>query len=181
MKSIAAFLAAIFLLACLVLPVSSLEWKVLTISEKNLSIDMGPSFEIISNEFDASDDGMVLHSFTINNSAEAGSSAFISIMSIYDKVLNKMSPGALSELFLIVLMDAFEEDGATNIGQWNASDRWDRNVTVYTMSPVDEDVQMFNGTYDISFWNLDKTTYALMVSSFDKDNTTQIIKTLVVS
>ena len=60
MKSIAAFLATIFLLACLVLPVSSLESKVLTISEKNLSIDLGPSFEIISNEFDASDNGMIL-------------------------------------------------------------------------------------------------------------------------
>jgi hypothetical protein len=49
------------------------------------------------------------------------------------------------------------------------------------MSSGDEDAQMPHGVYNISIWNLDSTTYALLVSSFDEYNTTQIIKTLTVS
>jgi hypothetical protein len=92
-----------------------------------------------------------------------------------------MNPDALSELFLIGGVEAAKENGDTEIGKWMAADSRGRNVSVTTMSSGDEDVQMPNGVYNISIWNLDSTTYALLVSSLDVDNTTQIIKTLAVS
>jgi hypothetical protein len=40
---------------------------------------------------------------------------------------------------------------------------------------------MVGGSYDMAVWELDSSTYAVMVSLFDRDNTTQVIKTLAVS
>ncbi|MGV8089091.1 MAG: hypothetical protein ACP5OM_02325, partial [Methanothrix sp.] len=98
-----------------------------------------------------------------------------------DEILTKMNPDALSELFLIGGLEAAKENGDTEVGNWTAVDSRGRNVSVTTMSSADKEVQMPNGVYNISIWNLDRTTYALLVSSLDEDNTTQIIKTLAVS
>ena len=100
MKPLAAFLSSILLLACLACPGPALESKVNTVSEKTLSVDLGPSFEINRSALNISDNGMASQDFLINNTASAGS-AFISIMSVYDEVLGKMSPSSLSEIFLI--------------------------------------------------------------------------------
>jgi len=180
MKSLAAFLTGIVLLAGLALPVSALESSVLTVCDKNLSIDIGPSYEIVSSNVDASSSGMISNDFFINDTAQTGS-AVVSILTIFDEILTKMNPDALSELFLIGGVEAAKENGDTEIGKWMAADSRGRNVSVTTMSSGDEDVQMPNGVYNISIWNLDSTTYALLVSSLDVDNTTQIIKTLAVS
>ena len=92
-----------------------------------------------------------------------------------------MSPGALSELFLIGGISAVEARGDTEAGNWTAVDSQGKNVTVYTMNTKDQRVQMLGGSYDIAVWNLDRSTYAVMVSLFDKNNTTQAIKTLAIS
>jgi len=34
------------------------------------------------------------------------------------------------------------------------------------------------GSYDIAVWNLEGSTYALMVSMLDRKNTTEVIRTL---
>ena len=180
MKSLAAFLTGIVLLACLALPVSALESSVLTVCDKNLSIDIGPSYEIVSSNVDARSSGMISNDFIINDTAGNGS-AFVSILTIFDEILTKMNPDALSELFLIGGLEAAKENGDTEVGNWTAVDSRGRNVSVTTMSSADKEVQMPNGVYNISIWNLDSTTYALLVSSLDVDNTTQIIKTLAVS
>ena len=181
MKPFAAFLSAILLLACLALPALALESKVLTISEKTLSVDLGPSFEIDSSALNTSDKGMVSQDFLINNTATAGA-AFVSVISVYDEILGKMSPGSLSELFLIGGMSAVEARGDIEIGNWTAvSSVREMNVTVHTMSTEDERIQMLGGSYDMAVWNLDRSTYVVMVSLLDKDNTTQMIKTLAVS
>jgi hypothetical protein len=88
MKSLAAFLTGIVLLACLALPVSALESSVLTICDKNLSIDIGPSYEIVSSNVDASSSGMISNDFFINDTAQTGS-AFVSILTIFDEILTK--------------------------------------------------------------------------------------------
>ncbi|MCK9587148.1 hypothetical protein [Methanothrix soehngenii] len=180
MKSSAAFLAAIFMLACLAMPVASLESKFLTICEKNLSIDLEPGFEIIYSKFDTSNNEMISNDFFIADNALPGS-ALISIMTVYDEILTKLNPDALSEIFLIGGVEAAKEDGAKEIGKWTAVDSRGRNVSVTTMKTADEDAKMLDGIYNISVWNLDGTNYALLVSSFDEYNTTQIIKTLAVS
>ena len=180
MKPFAAFLLAMLFLACLALPCPALESKVLTVSEKTLSVDLGPSFEIGSSAFNASGKGMASQDFLINNTDTAGA-AFVSVMSVYDEVLGKMSPGSLSELFLVGGMSAVEARGDSEIGNWTAVSGLGKNVTVHTMSTEDERIQMLGGSYDMAVWDLDPSTYVVMVSLFDRDNTTQLIKTLAVS
>ncbi len=179
MKSFAAFLLAVLLVGCLALPAAALESKVLVVSEKNLSIDLGPSFEISMSELNTSDRGMTSQDFLINNTAEAGS-AFISIMSVYDEVLGRISPSSLSDIFLVGSLAAVEERGDSEIGNWTAVDRLGENVTVHTMRTEDERIQMLGGIYDTAVWNLDRSTYVVMVSLLDKDNTTKMIKTLAI-
>ena len=179
MKPLAAFLSSILLLACLALPGTALESKVNTVSEKTLSVDLGPSFEINRSALNISDNGMASQDFLINNTALTGS-AFISIMSVYDEVLGRMSPSSLSELFLIGGMSAVEARGDKETGNWTAVSALGKNVTIHTMSTNDERIQMPGGRYDIAVWDLDRSTYAVMVSLLDRDNTTQIIKTLAV-
>ena len=180
MKHLAIFLPAILLLACLALPAAALESKVLTISERTISADLGPSFEINRSALNISDNGIASQDILINNTASAGS-AFISIMSVYDKVLGKMSPSSLSELFLVGGMSAVEARGDKETGNWTAVSAQGKNVTIHTMSTKDERIKMIGGSYDMAVWDLDRSTYAVLVSLLDRDNTTQIIKTLAVS
>jgi hypothetical protein len=167
------------LLACLALPCTALESKLFTVTESTLSLDLGPSFEISRGEFNASENGMVNQDFMINNTAAPGAT-FISVISVYDDILSRMSPGALSELFLIGGISAVEARGDVEIGNWTAVDHQGNNVTVHTLSTKDERIQMLGGSYDMAVWNLDGPTYAVIVSLFDKNNTTQTIKTLAV-
>ena len=179
MKPLAAFLSSILLLACLALPGTALESKVNTVSEKTLSVDLGPSFEINRSALNISDNGMASQDFLINNTSSAGS-AFISIMSVYDEVMGKMSPSSLSELFLIGGMSAVEARGDAETGNWTAASALGKNVTIHKMSAKDKRIPMPGGRYDIAVWDLDRSTYAVMVSLLDRDNTTQIIKTLAI-
>jgi hypothetical protein len=87
----------------------------------------------------------------------------------------------LSGLFLAAVIEAVGEEGHREIGQWTALDSRGRNVSVTTMKAANESERMPGGIYNISVWNLDSRTYILMASSFDENNTTQIIKTLTIS
>ena len=180
MKLFAALVPAILLLACLALPCTALESKVLTLSEKTLSVDLGPSFEIYKSEFNTSQKGMASQNFLINDTVNKNV-AFLSVMGIYDEIMQRLSPDLLSELFLIGVLSEVESNGDVEIGNWTATDRLGNNVTVHTLSTEDERVQPLGATYDMAIWNLDQTTYVVLVSLFDKNDTIQIIKTLAVS
>jgi hypothetical protein len=179
MKPFAALISAILLLACLALPALALESKVLTVSEKTLSVNLGPNYEINRSTLNTSDNGIASQDFLINNTASAGS-AFISIMSVYDEVLSRMSPHSLSEIFLVGGLAAAEARGDAETGNWTAASALGKNLTIHTMSTKDERIQKVGGSYDIAVWDLDRSTYAVMVSLLDRNNTTQIIKTLAV-
>jgi hypothetical protein len=180
MKPFAALVPAMLLLACLALPCTALESKFFTITEKTISLDLGPGFEMVRGEFNASENGMVSQDFIINNTNASGA-AFVSVMSVYDETMSKMSPGALSELFLIGGISAMEAKDAVEIGNWTAVDHKGNNVTVHTLSTNDERIEMLGGSYDLAVWNLDGPIFAVMVSLFDQNNTTQTIKTLTIS
>ena len=179
MKPFAALMPAILLLACLASPCTALESKFFTVSEKTLSVDLGPSFEIVRGEFNASKDGIVAQEIIINNTAVPGA-AFISLISVYDDILSRTSPGALSEIFLKGSISAVEAKGDEEIGNWTTVDHQGNNVTIHTLISKDERIQMIGGKYDIAVLNLDGPIYAVVISLFDKDNTTQTIKTLAV-
>jgi hypothetical protein len=180
MKPFALFVAAILLLAGLSLPAVALESKFFTIAQKTISLDTGPSFEITKGEFNTSNDGMVQQEFLINDTAMPGA-AFISVMSVYDDLMSRMSGDALSELLLMGGISGVEERGDREIGNWTAVDHLGKNVTVHTMSTMDGRIEELGGRYDMAVWNLGDTTYAVLVSLLDQNNTTQIIKTLAVS
>jgi hypothetical protein len=180
MKTYAALVPAILLLACLALPCTALESKFFTLTEKTISLDLGPGFEMASGEFNTSKNGMVSQDFIINNT-DASGAAFVSVMSVYDETMSKMSTGALSELFLIGGISGVEARGDKEIGNWTAVDHQGNNVTVHTLSTDDERVDMLGGSYDMAVWNLDGRNFAVMVSLFDQNNTTQTIKTLTIS
>ncbi len=179
MKPFAALISAMLLMVCLALPGTALESKFFTVTEKTISLDLGPGFEMVRGEFNASENGMVSQDFIINNT-DASGAAFVSVMSVYDETLSKMSPGALSELFLIGGISGVEARGDQEIGNWTAVDHKGNNVTVHTMNSDDERIEMVGSSYDMAVWNLDGPSFAVMVSLFDKDNTTQAIKTLAV-
>jgi hypothetical protein len=78
-------------------------------------------------------------------------------------------------------MSAVEARGDIEIGNWTAKDRQGMNVTIHTMGTENESIQMLGGSYDMAVWNLDRSTYVVMVSLLDKDNTTKMINTLAIS
>ncbi len=180
MKYFAAFLSAIFILACLALPCMALESRVLTLTEKNLTVDLGPSFELNKSDLNISQKGMISQDFLINDTAKDGV-AFFSVMSVYDELMKRLSPDLLSELFLVGVLSEVEAKGDVEIGNWTAPDTLGNNVTVHTLSTKDLRVKPLGGTYDTAVWNLDQSTYVVLVSFLDENNTTQIIKTLSVS
>ena len=179
MKPFSALLPAILLLASLAIPCLALESTVFTISEKTLFLDLGPNFEINRSELNTSDRGLVSQDFMINNTGTPGA-AFISVMSVYGEVINRMSPSSVSEIFLIGGMAAAEERGDVEIGNWTAVDHQGKNVTVHTLFTKDEGIRQLGGTYDVAVWNLDSSSYAVTTSLLDKNNTTQLIKTLAI-
>ncbi|OPY52747.1 MAG: hypothetical protein A4E49_01698 [Methanosaeta sp. PtaU1.Bin112] len=180
MKPFSVIALAMLLLACLSLPASSLESKFLTVTEKTISLDLGFNFEMAKGEFNTSSNGMVQQEFLINDTATPGA-AFISIMSVYDDIMSRMSSDALSELLLLGGISGAEDRGDREIGRWTAADHQGKNVTVHAMSTKDERIGELGGRYDMAVWNLDGTTYAVMVSLLDQNNTAQIIKTLAIS
>ncbi len=171
---------AILILSCLALPCMALESKFLTVTEKTISLDMSPSFEMVRGEFNTSENGMVGQDFIINNTAAPGAT-FISVLSVYDETMNKLSTAALSEIFLIGGISGVKARGDEETGNWTALDHRGNNVTVHTLSTNDSRIDMLGGSYDMAVWNLDGPSFAVMVSLLDKNNTTQIIKTLEVS
>ena len=180
MKHFSALLPAILLLACLAMPCMALESTVFTISEKTLSVDLGPKLRDRQNgKLNTSDRGLVSQDFIINNTAATGA-AFLSIMSVYDRVMSKVSPRALSEIFLIGGLSEVEARGDVEIGNWTAVDSQGNNVTVHTLSTKDARIQQLGGTYDMAVWSLDRSTYAVTTSLLDKNNTTLMIKTLAI-
>jgi hypothetical protein len=179
MKHFAVFVSTIFILTCLALPCIALESNVFTLTEKTLSVDLGPSFELNKSELNTSQTGIVSQDFLINDIAKE-EVAFLSVMSVYDEMMGMLSPDLLSELFLIGVLSEVESKGDVEIGNWTTTDVLGNNVTVHTLSTEDERVKPLGGTHDTAIWNLDQSTYVVLVSFLDENNTTQLIKTLAV-
>lgn len=179
MNHFAALLSAFLILACLASSSAALESKVLTVTEKTLSVDLGPSFEIFNSKLNTSDKGMSSQDFVINDTTSNGS-AFLSVMSVYDEVIGKLKPSVLTELFLTGGLAGVEARGDRVIENWTATSSLGDNVTVHVLSTNDSRIASLGGKYDVAVWNLDHSDYVVMTSLLDENNTTQIIKTLAI-
>jgi hypothetical protein len=180
MNRFAAIIFAFSLLAGLTSSGAALESKVLMVTEKTLSVDLGPSYEILSSKLNTSDKGMTSQDFIINDTASSGS-AFLSIMSIYDEVMGKLSPGVISEIFLTGGLAGVQERGDREIENWTAMNGLGENVTVHVLSSNDSRIESVGGKYDVAVWNLDGSNYVVMTSLLERNNTTKIIKTLAIN
>lgn len=180
MKTLFALIPAMLLLTCLAEPCTAFESKFFTLSEKTLSVDLGPSFEISKGDFKPGENGTVSQEFLINNTAAPGA-AFLSIISVYDDIMRRMSTDALCELFLIGGLSGVEANGDAEIGNWTAVDFKGKNVTVHTIKSKDEDLSLVGGSYDLAVWNLEGQSYVVLVSLMDRNSTMQTIRTLTTS
>ena len=88
-----------------------------------------------------------------------------------------MMIGGMSSLFSY----SSDLEAGNLTGSWSTVDSKGENVTVNTMDTKGTFLSMFGKNVGVAFWNLDESRYALIMSSFDKNTTSQIIKTLKIS
>jgi len=180
MKSFSALILAMLLLitlASLAFPGVALESVFYTVTEKTLSVDLDPSFEIGQGDLNASDRGMVTQDFFINTTT-VSNAAFISIMSVYDDVLKRLSPENLSKIFEASAVLAVEDKGDGETGNWTATSSLGGEVTVHSISSADPSISPERRSYDMAIWSLGGQNYALVVSLLDRNNTSRMIETM---
>ena len=177
------FLAIAIAFVCLTAPAFSLDARVLTITDKTASLDLGPGFQMEPlGKIDANTSGMVYSNVVINSTDSPGV-ALLSILSLYDQTMMKLRPEVLSEMFLVGVSSKFEESGDTYIGNWSTTSSLGKEVNVYEMATNDTEsvgATSDNGHYYIACWNLDSSVYAIIVSGLGENSTKQAIGTLVV-
>ncbi len=180
MKHFSALISATVILIALVSPGAALDTKFYTVTEKTLSIDLGPSFIIEQGKFDANEDGMITQEFLINNTGAPGS-ALVSITGVYDNELRYLSPSNLSQIFASGVILGMEERGDRVAGNWTAQDSRGGNVTVQSLISQNPENASDSRAYDMAVWNLEGPNYAIVISLLDSDNTTRLINTMTLT
>jgi hypothetical protein len=155
---------------------SALEGTVLTVAERGLSADIPSDFSIYAAEADANTTGIFSSDLMINSTDPEAGRIFLSIFSVYDDVMTRMSPASLSDLFLSAEISTVESHGDAVVANWSAVDRQGQNVTVYTLETPDPRVS--GGSYDMASWSLEGKVQVLMVSTADRNVTENLISTL---
>jgi hypothetical protein len=80
-------------------PSLALNTKVYSLSEHNLSIDLGSGFEVTKKEVDSSSNGSLVQNLMVANSQIKGV-AVLQIIVLYDEALKAIKPAVISELWL---------------------------------------------------------------------------------
>lgn len=185
---------------------ATLDAKVYTLCESNLSINLSDGFKLVPDDNADTSGGSFTQSFTIGNSRIKGT-AMLQIMNVYDEDLKLFgpefisntwkigvgiaaSPGAASSMLSLeddeaylnrFLMKELEGYSDKSIGNWTAIDYKGNNVTVGTINTEGSIVSVFGKTADISHWNIGEDKYAGLISFFDRNTTMQIIGSLRLS
>ncbi len=178
MKRFASMVSALLLLLSLAVAMTgaALEGTVLTVSERGLSADIPSDFRVFTAEVDANNSGRFSYELMINSTDPEAGSIFLSILSVYDDVMRRMSPASLNDLFLSAEISTVESHGDVVVGNWSAIDPQGQNVTVLTLTTPDPRVS--GGAYDMASWNLDEDVQVIMVSTTDSNVTEKLIGTL---
>lgn len=167
-------------LACLASPGTALDSKFFTVTEKTLSLDLGPSFIIEPGKFNFSEDGIVIQEFLINNT-DNGNSALVSVIGVYDPQIKNQSSDDISEIYAAGLILAMENNtGYQLTGNWTALNSQGGNVNGHSMARGNLD-NSSQKTIDVAVWNLEASNYASIMSLLDRDNTTKIINTMTLA
>lgn len=160
---------------------ATLDAKVYTLCEKNISIDLPSNFNLIPNKSASGSEGVFFHGVTITGTGSKGV-AMLVIMDVYDENLKYFDTETLSQLMTgaMSLFSYYSNDLETgNItGNWSTVDANEENVTINTMDTKGTLFSMFGKKIDLAFWNIQDSKYAYMMSTFDKNTTSKIINTL---
>lgn len=171
-------LALLLVLAALTSVCCALDAKVLTVVERNVSLDLGPGYDIISINVNAAEGILSSVVEVLGSGNSSTGSARISIVTPYDLTFKLISPPVFSELFIAGLLSAIADDNKTEIESWSAMDISGQNVTVRTFQEDNVSPTAGEGTMDVAFWSIDDKSYALIASRFDRNVTSRIIGSL---
>jgi hypothetical protein len=177
-------LGALAVLAICSIASATLDSKVFTLCERNLSVNLTPDFRIIPDQSTSSYDGSTPQTFTIAGT-EAKGIGMLLIMDIYDETMNSLDPEALSQSMsdMILSLASYSGDSEMGniIGNWSTVNSQGENVTVDTMDTKGTVFGLYGKAMDMVFWNVDGNSYAYLMSSFDQNVTRQIINTLEIN
>ena len=178
MKRFASMVSALAILLSLAASMNcaAFEETVLTVAERGLSADIPPDIQIFTAEVDANITGIFSSDLMINSSDPEAGRIFLSISSVYDDVMRRMSPSSLSDLFLSAEISQVESHGDVVVGNWSAADYRGQNVPVLIIETPDPRVS--GGSYDMASWSLDGNVIVLMVSTAERNVTEKLIGTL---
>ena len=165
---------------------ATLDAKVYTLCESNLSINMTPGFKMVQDEDADSSEGSLTQGFTIVSTQNKGT-AIVQIMDVYDEDMKLYGPDFISQSWLLgvnigaSILSSDEDYSDKTIGNWSTIDYMGNNVTVSTITTNGSIISVFGKTADISHWNIGEDRYAGLISFFDRDITKQIIGSLHIS
>jgi hypothetical protein len=176
-------LGALAVLAICSIASATLDSKVFTLCERNLSVNLTPDFRITPDPSTSSYDGSA-QAFTIAGT-EAKGIGMLLIMNIYDETMNSLDPEALSQTMTEMVSSLATYSGDSEmgnvIGNWSTIDSQGENITVDTMDTKGTLLGVYGKAMDMVFWNVDGNSYAYLMSTFDQNVTRQIINTLEIN
>ena len=163
---------------------ATLDAKVYTICEKNISINLTPNFRIIPEQSGIdSPSGVFIQGFSIVGTGLKGE-AMLLTMDVYDENTKALGAEVMSQR-LSGVMDYLLSSGDSErdhiIGNWSMVDNNGENVTIYTADTKGTPLSMLGSKADMVIWNIEDSKYALLFSSLGKNVTTQIINTLEIN
>ncbi len=184
MRFLGIILGALVVLAICSVASATLDAKIYTLCEHNISINLTPNFRLIPDQNTENPGGVFGQSFTITSTGSKGI-AMLMTMDIYDENLKALGSEAISQLISggVLAAVSFVSDSGTDniIGNWSTVDSKGENVTIDTMDTKGSPLIIFGKKVDMAFWNIEDSRYAYLMSSFDQNVTRQIINTLEIN
>jgi len=171
---------AIIIVAVCFSPTLALSVKVYSLSEENLTITLGPGFEISQKKVDNSNNGSFDQNLLLTNPHSKGV-AYLQIIDLYDETLKSLDPEAISGLWLQGGMSSALKDGGKATENLSVVTDNGKNTTVHAVNIGNTSLKYMGNTVYFANWNVGKSMYVGMMSFFDKNVTKQIVKTLAVS
>lgn len=155
----------------------ALNTDVYSLSERNLSIELGPSFVVTQKNVDNCSGGYFVQDLMIADPNSKGV-AVLQIMDLYDATLKALNSSAVSDQWNQGLMSAALQDGGKIDGNWSVLTAKGQSVTIYTVNMGNNSMKVMGSIANYANWNIENNIYVGMLSFFDKNITTQIVKTL---
>jgi hypothetical protein len=177
-------LGALMVIAVCSVASATLDAKVYTLCERNLSMNLTPNFHIIPAQGASSANGLFMQGYTITGTGSKGL-AMLATMDIYDETMKLYEREAFSQMFTGAMSSlmSYSSDTETDnvIGNWSTLDKNGENVTVDTLDTKGSLFSMYGKRMDSAFWNIGGDNYAYLISSFDKNVTSQMINSLEIN